>query len=342
MPATVSHTTQSFPFGEEMAARHAGGDYATRYKFNGKELDPQTGYYYYGARYYDPVISRWLSVDPLAEKYPGLSPYNYTANNPVRMFDPNGKGPEDIIIHGIDGKTLTICAPGDPIHVYLPIPLKKDRDIDIGLNDIQDLAIGYQFTVQANKAAYVGTQFAGLGINVMFFNSEYGRYWYTYAGGEAAIRLEGGGDISISFTGSFFIAVNRTGKYNPKLFAGEYYTGGINPGYKFFGELTLNAQYSWSKHWEIYEFGLGAGVGPSSSIGGIYGGFGGTKLLTPVKKTRDRSWGDILFNQWIYNPLSPGFFGYNPMQLAPLLYKPLIKENPVFKYNPLYQPTFFH
>ncbi len=91
MPATVSHITRTFPFGEEMAAQHAGGAYATRYKFNGKELDPQTGYYYYGARYYDPVVSRWLSIDPLAEKYPGLSPYNYTANNPVMLVDPDGK-----------------------------------------------------------------------------------------------------------------------------------------------------------------------------------------------------------------------------------------------------------
>ena len=91
MPATVSHTTRTFPFGEEMAAQHAGGAYSTRYKFNGKELDPQTGYYYYGARYYDPVISRWLSVDPLAEKYTGLSPYNYTANNPVMLVDPDGR-----------------------------------------------------------------------------------------------------------------------------------------------------------------------------------------------------------------------------------------------------------
>ncbi len=59
LPATVSHTARTIPFGEEMAAQHAGGAYATRYKFNGKELDPQTGYYYYGARYYEPAISRW-------------------------------------------------------------------------------------------------------------------------------------------------------------------------------------------------------------------------------------------------------------------------------------------
>ena len=47
--------------------------------------------YYYGARYYDSRTSVWLGVDPLAEKYPGWSPYNYTFNNPINYFDPNGK-----------------------------------------------------------------------------------------------------------------------------------------------------------------------------------------------------------------------------------------------------------
>ncbi len=47
-------------------------------------------YSYFGARYYDPNISIWLSVDPLSDKYPSLSPYTYTANNPIRLIDPNG------------------------------------------------------------------------------------------------------------------------------------------------------------------------------------------------------------------------------------------------------------
>ena len=69
--------------------------YNEPYKFNGKELDDETGnyyyyYYYYGARYYDPKWSVWLSVDPMAEKYPGWSPYNYTLNNPIKYVDPNG------------------------------------------------------------------------------------------------------------------------------------------------------------------------------------------------------------------------------------------------------------
>ena len=45
------------------------------YMFNGKELDTETGLYYYGARYYDPRVSLWLNVDPSAEKYPHVSPY---------------------------------------------------------------------------------------------------------------------------------------------------------------------------------------------------------------------------------------------------------------------------
>lgn len=49
-----------------------------------------TGLFYYGARYYNPKTSVWLSVDRLAEKYPSHSPYNFSLNNPVNLVDPNG------------------------------------------------------------------------------------------------------------------------------------------------------------------------------------------------------------------------------------------------------------
>ena len=47
--------------------------------------------YYYGARYYDPRISIWYSTDPLAKKYPNISPYVYCANNPINFIDPDGR-----------------------------------------------------------------------------------------------------------------------------------------------------------------------------------------------------------------------------------------------------------
>ena len=59
--------------------------------FTGKERDEETGYGYFGARYYDAdLLTRWISVDPKADKYPSLSPYNYCAWNPVRVVDPKG------------------------------------------------------------------------------------------------------------------------------------------------------------------------------------------------------------------------------------------------------------
>ncbi|GEM_PF-751658 len=63
----------------------------SRYKFTAKELDNETSYTYFGARYYDSELSGWLSVDPMSDKYPSLSPYCYSADNPVVLKDPNGE-----------------------------------------------------------------------------------------------------------------------------------------------------------------------------------------------------------------------------------------------------------
>ena len=63
------------------------------YKFNGKQFDEETGLYYYGARYLNPVASIWYGVDPLAEKYPTVGGYVYTLCNPVRFIDLKGKKP---------------------------------------------------------------------------------------------------------------------------------------------------------------------------------------------------------------------------------------------------------
>ncbi len=73
-------------------------DYQYRYFYNyfssftGKEKDPETGYSYFGSRYLDhELTTAWLSVDPMADKYPSLSPYAYCAWNPVKLVDPEGE-----------------------------------------------------------------------------------------------------------------------------------------------------------------------------------------------------------------------------------------------------------
>ena len=69
--------------------------------FTGKERDSETGFSYFGARYYDSdILTGWLSVDPMADKYPNISPYAYCGWNPVKLVDPDG---EEIWIVGDDG-----------------------------------------------------------------------------------------------------------------------------------------------------------------------------------------------------------------------------------------------
>jgi RHS repeat-associated protein len=81
-----------FAFGETFVEEHSNTDNIP-YLYNGKELDEETGLYYYGARYYDPRTSIWQSVDKVADKMPEWSPYTYAFDNPVRYNDPDGNCP---------------------------------------------------------------------------------------------------------------------------------------------------------------------------------------------------------------------------------------------------------
>jgi len=81
-----------YPFGMQMPGRTQDSSAADgRYKFTGKERDTETKYDYFGARFYDARICRWLQVDPMAEKHIGWSPYVYCLNNPLRYIDKYGK-----------------------------------------------------------------------------------------------------------------------------------------------------------------------------------------------------------------------------------------------------------
>ena len=78
------------PFGE-VFVEERNNIWNTPYLFNAKEFDEETGLYYYGARYYDPHLSLWMSTDPMQEKYPWITSYCQTFNNPIRFIDPNGE-----------------------------------------------------------------------------------------------------------------------------------------------------------------------------------------------------------------------------------------------------------
>ena len=99
----ISRSTSYIPYGEVFVEESAAG-WQSPYYFNAKELDEETGLYYYGARYLDPTEARWMSVDPMFEKYVGMSPYNYCAGNPVKLVDPDGR---EFQIPDGSGNTIT-------------------------------------------------------------------------------------------------------------------------------------------------------------------------------------------------------------------------------------------
>lgn len=86
MPIQYMHY---LPYGQLLANQRAAG-YDERYKFTGKERDAETGYDFFGARYWW-FGGTWLSVDPLADKYPHISPYAYCNWNPLKYVDPDGR-----------------------------------------------------------------------------------------------------------------------------------------------------------------------------------------------------------------------------------------------------------
>ena len=80
------------PWGMVLEGRSGNsGDANDKIKFTGKERDKETNYDYFGARYYDSRIGRWLSVDPLSGLHPDYTPFAYVYNNPMLLVDPDGK-----------------------------------------------------------------------------------------------------------------------------------------------------------------------------------------------------------------------------------------------------------
>ena len=95
------------PFGE-VFIEERNNTWNTPYLFNAKEYDEETGMYYYGARYYEPRISLWMSVDPEEMRFPHINTYTFSANNPIKFIDTDGNSAR--VIKNVENKTITIIA----------------------------------------------------------------------------------------------------------------------------------------------------------------------------------------------------------------------------------------
>ena len=162
------------PFGE-VFIEERNNVWNTPYLFNAKEFDEETGMYYYGARYYEPRISLWLSVDQLQEKRPNISTYCYTANNPIKFVDPDGN---DIVIAGKENTSITLTTNLIDIRVNASSlginwggnyvlngeeVLSAALDI-VGIIDPSGVADGLNATLQAKNGDYFGSLISAAGV----------------------------------------------------------------------------------------------------------------------------------------------------------------------------------
>ncbi|GAA5102639.1 DUF6443 domain-containing protein [Chryseobacterium ginsengisoli] len=90
--AEVLEENNYYPFGlKQEGYNPTAGNSSYQYKYNGKELQMESGMLDYGWRQYMPELGRWNGMDQLSEQYNSISPYAYVGNNPINMYDPDGR-----------------------------------------------------------------------------------------------------------------------------------------------------------------------------------------------------------------------------------------------------------
>ena len=284
------------PFGE-VFIEERNNVWNTPYLFNAKEFDEETGMYYYGARYYEPRVSIWISSDPLQEKYPNFATYCYVYNNPLRFVDRIG-------LEGDDSQTIM-----DKVISLLPDEIGKDvRTIINGLtkNDnssLSRIAIGVEYSVSGSVTSGAKGEVSGIIGNVVFLGGPDAGFVYSYGGGEigaGAEVLSAGVNGSVERTA--FVAVQNNTDPNHAAFAGDYVYSKVSIG----GELPvkwagISGSYSIAEgvhsdptetYWTVYSrsIGVSTGVGASTGItGGATLGVGTIRFIGDQKVGKPKS-----------------------------------------------------
>ena len=155
------------PFGE-VFIEERNNVWNTPYLFNAKEFDEETGMYYYGARYYDPRLSLWISTDPKEEIYSNISSYCYVANNPITISDPNG-----MELKVVSSEALNVLA-----HTLHPEDRQYLQLNENGYIDSQLLNRGVQSSKSGSENLNYLSEIVNSSQDVVFFGAVNGYDYY--------------------------------------------------------------------------------------------------------------------------------------------------------------------
>ena len=224
--ANITQFDTYLPYGELLVDEHSSSE-DMPYKFNGKEFDEETDLYYYGARYMDPQNSMWLGVDLLTEKYPNLTGYCYTNNNPVKYIDPTGtdwyRNDETAAIFWQEGNANSITYDGqeyrnigETYSIYQSgMRYDYQQDKIIKVSDASG-----RFNVEGGQ--YIPKSFItddGTKVSVTFkYKSPTGGYGdYALSKDAVSLLIKGINDANISGAGitSIDVSTTTTGKHSP-------------------------------------------------------------------------------------------------------------------------------
>jgi RHS repeat-associated protein len=165
MSSPIAQETHYDPWGLELTGIgfQYGGIKANKYLYNGKELldDQSLGLYDYGARFYDPAIGRFHTIDPKTETYNSWSPYLYGANNPIRYEDTNGEGPGDriwgFIVAVVDNAFAGLTPARQMGARFVSKGGAADYNMGLDAGDIYSIAMGAAMVDGGSAAAAGGT-----------------------------------------------------------------------------------------------------------------------------------------------------------------------------------------
>ena len=160
--ANITQYDAYLPYGELLVDEHSSSE-DLPYKFNGKQFDEETGLYYYGARYLNPMTSLWYGVDMYTELLNSISPYLYCSGNPIILRDKDGNFagiPPGLLKKGV---SLFRKAVGYIKSAFINGGVDAAVQTTVNVSQGQDLpdAVGnIDVTSVANAAFFSNTKFA--------------------------------------------------------------------------------------------------------------------------------------------------------------------------------------